>query len=164
MSSTEQRESNHQQRPRRQRGRDRGERGAGMPVAARNEEQRPVHAPQFGAPAAAGLSSEFSPADVAAPQRLESMGEPVAIEPQAQAAPEVRPAPPPPPVADPAEIDRALRESGLEMIQTRSGSQAAPSPEPEFVPAKRERRAPPPDLAEPLVQVETGRESSSPKD
>jgi hypothetical protein len=44
------------------------------------------------------------------------------------------------------------------MIQTRSGSQAAPSPEPEFVPAKRQRRAPPPDLAEPLVQVETGRE------
>jgi ribonuclease E len=181
MSGTEQRESNHQQRPRRQRGRDRGERGAGMPVAARNEEPRPVQAPQFGAPAAAGLSSEFSPADVAAPQRLESMGEPVAIEPQAQAAPEVRPAPPPPPlppapevrlapppppppVADPAEIERALRESGLEMIQTRPGSQAAPLPEPEFVPAKRQRRAPPPDLAEPLVQVETGRESSSPKD
>jgi len=50
------------------------------------------------------------------------------------------------------------------MVQTRPGSQAAPSPEPAFVPAKRERRAPPPDLAEPLVQVETGRESSSPKD
>jgi len=106
------------------------------------------------------------------------MGEPAAIEAQAQAAPEVRLAPPPPapevrlapppppqpPVADPAEIDRALKESGLEMIQTRSGSPAAPPPEPEFVPAKRERRAPPPDLAEPLVQVETGRESSSPKD
>ena len=179
-SGTEQRESNHQ-RSRRQRGRDRGERGASTPVAARNEEQRPVQAPQFGVPAAAAPSAEFSPVDVAAPQRLEAMVETAAIEPQAQAAPEVRlapppppppapevrlapPPPPPPPVADPAEIDRALRESGLEMIQTRPGSQAAPLPEPEFVPAKRQRRAPPPDLAEPLVQVETGRESSSPKD
>jgi len=177
-SGTEQRESNHQ-RSRRQRGRDRGERGASTPVAARNEEQRPVQAPQFGVPPAAAPSAEFSPVDVAAPQRLEAMVETAAIEPQAQAAPEVRLAPPPPPptapevrlapppppaVADPAEIDRALRESGLEMVQTRPGSQAAPLPEPEFVPAKRERRAPPPDLAEPLVQVETGRESSSPKD
>ena len=138
-----------------------------------------MQAPQFGVPPAAAPSAEFSPVDVAAPQRLEAMVETAAIEPQAQAAPEVRLAPPPPPppapevrlapppppaVADPAEIDRALRESGLEMIQTRSGGQAAPSLEPEFVPAKRERRAPPPDLAEPLVQVETGRESSSPKD
>jgi hypothetical protein len=80
---------------------------------------------------------------------------------QAQAALQERPAPPAAP--DPAEIDRALRESGLEMIQTRADRQAAPSPEPEFVPAKRERRAPPPDLAEPLVQVETG-QSALPKD
>lgn len=81
---------------------------------------------------------------------------------EAQAARQERPAPPPAP--DPAEIDRALKESGLEMVQTRGGSQAAPSPEPEFVPAKRERRAPPPDLAEPLVQVETGGQSALPKD
>ena len=182
---TEQPESD-QQRARRQRGRDRGrDRGQGRdrdranpPVATGIEEQRPVQAPQFGAPAAAAPSAEFSRAEVTVPHGLESMGEPAAIEPQAQAAPEVRLAPPPPPppapevrlapppppVSDPAEIDRALRESGLEMIQTRSGSQAAPSPEPAFVPAKRERRAPPPDLAEPLVQVETGRESSSTKD
>ncbi len=199
-SGTEQQASDHQ-RGRQQRGRDRGrgrDRDAGQsranaPVAARSEEQRPVQAPQFGVPATPGPSTEFMPVDVAAPQRLESMGEPPAIEPQVQAAPEVRLAPPPPPppapevrlapppppppapevrrappppppVADPAEIDRALKESGLEMIQTRQGSQAAPSPVPAFVPAKRERRAPPPDIAEPLVQVETGRESSSPKD
>jgi hypothetical protein len=73
----------------------------------------------------------------------------------------VRPAPPAP---DPAEIDRVLRESGLEMIQTRADTQAPPPPEPEFVPAKRERRAPPPDLAEPLVQVETGGPSALTKD
>jgi hypothetical protein len=81
---------------------------------------------------------------------------------QPQAAPSERPAPRSAP--DPAEIDRALRESGLEMIQTRADSQAAPPPEPQFVPAKRERRAPPPELAEPLVQVETGGQSALPKD
>jgi hypothetical protein len=57
-----------------------------------------------------------------------------------------------------------LRESGLELIQTRADTHAAPSPEPEFVPAKRERRAPPPDLAEPLVQVETEGQAALPKD
>ena len=79
--------------------------------------------------------------------------------------PESRPTPPAPIAAaprepDPAEIERALKESGLELVQTRSGA-AVPStmePEQKFVPAKRERRPPPPDLDEPLVQVETGRE------
>ncbi len=66
---------------------------------------------------------------------------------------------------DPAEIERALRESGLELIQTRSGATggSAMEPEPKFVPAKRERRPPPPDLDEPLVQVETGHEPPTPK-
>jgi len=200
-SGTEQRESD-QQRGRRQRGRDRGrdrDRGQGRerdraspPVATGFEEQRPAQSAEPTPPADAAPSQQFLAAEVTVPQRFESMVEPAAIEPQAQAVPEVRPAPPPPPppvpevrpapppppppapevrlapppppVPDPAEIDRALRESGLEMVQTRPGSQAAPSPEPAFVPAKRERRAPPPDLAEPLVQVETGRDSSSPKD
>ncbi len=65
---------------------------------------------------------------------------------------------------DPAEIERALRESGLELIQTRSGTtDASVEQETKFVPAKRERRPPPPDLDEPLVQVETGREPPTPK-
>lgn len=66
---------------------------------------------------------------------------------------------------DPAEIERALKESGLELVQTRSGATLAQAiePEQEFVPAKRERRPPPPDLDEPLVQVETGREPPTPK-
>jgi len=66
---------------------------------------------------------------------------------------------------DPAEIERALRESGLELIQTRSGATvvSATESEPKFVPAKRERRPPPPDLDEPLVQVETGGEPPTPK-
>jgi len=66
---------------------------------------------------------------------------------------------------DPAEIERALKESGLELIQTRSGTTvgSATESEPKFVPAKRERRPPPPDLDEPLVQVETGNEPPTPK-
>jgi ribonuclease E len=80
----------------------------------------------------------------------------------APVAPAVSPAPREP---DPAEIERALKESGLELVQTRSGttSGSAMEPEPKFVPAKRERRPPPPDLDEPLVQVETGSEPPTPK-
>ena len=60
---------------------------------------------------------------------------------------------------------KSLKESGLELVQTRSGAtvESAMEPEPKFVPAKRDRRPPPPDLDEPLVQVETGREPSTPK-
>lgn len=92
----------------------------------------------------------------------------------AETQPEYRPAPPAavepavsyaPREPDPAEIERALKESGLELVQTRSGGSAGPvmEPEPKFVPAKRDRRPPPPDLDEPLVQVETGREPPTPK-
>lgn len=80
----------------------------------------------------------------------------------AAAAP-VKPAPeaPAPREPNPAEIERALLESGLEMVQTRATRPVEPAPEAEFVPAKRERRPPPPDINEPLVQVETVRESES---
>jgi len=92
----------------------------------------------------------------------------------AEPQPEYRPASPAPVTSavspaprgpDPAEIERALKESGLELVQTRSGATVASAmePEPKFVPAKRERRPPPPDLDEPLVQVETGREPPTPK-
>jgi len=94
----------------------------------------------------------------------------MAVKPQPESGP-TPPAPlaatlsPAPREPDPAEIERALKESGLELVQTRSGATAgsAVEPEPKFVPAKRERRAPPPDLDEPLVQVETGREPPTPK-
>jgi hypothetical protein len=49
------------------------------------------------------------------------------------------------------------------MVQTRAAVSVEPSPAAEFVPAKRERRPPPPDINEPLVQVETVREPSEPK-
>jgi ribonuclease E len=175
-SGGEQRESEHQRRRGRGRDRDRGQ-GRGPdrpsgPAAARDEEQRAVQPTRSEAPAEAAPLAMFSSVDTAPPP-AEPMRSPSAVEPmrnssaveprvQEQAAPQERPAPPPAP--DPAEIDRALRESGLELIQTRADTHAAPSPEPEFVPAKRERRAPPPDLAEPLVQVETEGQAALPKD
>lgn len=81
------------------------------------------------------------------------------------APPPSKPAPeaPAPREPDPAEIERALRDSGLEMVQTRTAGPIELPPDAEFVPAKRERRPPPPDINEPLVQVETTRESSEPK-
>jgi len=66
--------------------------------------------------------------------------------------PEYRPVPPAPVAA----VSPAPREP----------DPAADSPmesEPKFVPAKRERRPPPADLDEPLVQVETGNEPPAPK-
>jgi hypothetical protein len=61
------------------------------------------------------------------------------------------------------EIERALQESGLEMVRTRAPGPIELPPDAEFVPAKRERRPPPADLGEPLVQVGTTREPSEPK-
>lgn len=65
---------------------------------------------------------------------------------------------PPAPRPEPqAELDTVLRSSGLVMIETKPNvmreavtveEQAAPRP-------RRERRPPPPDLAAPLVQIET---------
>ena len=70
------------------------------------------------------------------------------------------PTPQPQPVLD---LERALKESGLQLVETRSGALAQlPPEEPAFVPAKRERRPPPPALNEPLVQVETGRPGNPP--
>ena len=58
------------------------------------------------------------------------------------------------------EIERALQESGLQLVKTK----AAPpvEPEPAFVPAKRERRAPPTDLSTPMVQVDTRGDGNQP--
>jgi len=160
------REGDHErQRQRRRRGRDRGDRGEhreSRPQGELNEEHRPTQAAQLAPPA--GPAPSPVPLDVQAPQRPEPAREPDAVmELKAQPAPARPPASPAPHAPDPVEIERALKESGLEMIQTRAGSQAEPPPEPEFTPARRGRRPPPPDLDEPLVQVETGRESSTPK-
>jgi len=83
------------------------------------------------------------------------------------AAPVVVAAPPPPPPASPApppaDLDTALRESGLVMIQTKA-DRVAPQAEVEQPPAprpRRERRPPPADLNAPLMQVETARKSDT---
>jgi len=60
--------------------------------------------------------------------------------------------------ASPADLERALKESGLQLVQTKSDAKVELPPEPEFVPAKRPRRPPPADLGQPLQIVETRKE------
>jgi ribonuclease E len=65
----------------------------------------------------------------------------------------------PPPPAPPADLDAALRESGLVMIQTKA-DRVVPQVEADEPPGprpRRERRPPPADLNAPLMQVETAR-------
>ncbi|TMH79770.1 MAG: Rne/Rng family ribonuclease [Betaproteobacteria bacterium] len=165
------REGDYERKRRRRGGRDRGERGerhGNPPLAPRSEEIRVAAGPapiEGSAPAPA--ASEF----IAQPAPAERGQEGVTaakLQPQFGPTPPVSVAAalsPAPREPDPAEIERALKESGLELVQTRSGAtvESAMEPEPKFVPAKRDRRPPPPDLDEPLVQVETGREPPTPK-
>ena len=168
------RETDHERKRRRRGGRDRGERGErqGNPAPApRNEETRTAVPAALGIPTSMPAPEEFMAQPAPAPAEREQAHEVVTA---AETQPEYRstaPAAVEPAVSyaprepDPAEIERALKESGLELVQTRSGGSAGPAmePEPKFVPAKRDRRPPPPDLDEPLVQVETGREPPTPK-
>jgi len=168
------RESDHERKRRRRGGRDRGERGERRgppPSTPRSEESRvATGSPPAERPAAAPAAEQLTAQPIQAPAEREQAHEVVMAE---KPQPEYRPVPPAPVAAvspaprepDPAEIERALKESGLELVQTRSGA-TADSPmesEPKFVPAKRERRPPPADLDEPLVQVETGNEPPAPK-
>jgi hypothetical protein len=63
------------------------------------------------------------------------------------------------PPATQANLDEALRESGLVLIETSPANVQAAAPpveeEPAGTPGRRERRAPPPDIDQPLQQVET---------
>lgn len=67
------------------------------------------------------------------------------------------PAAPPPPPPAPLDLDAALRDSGLVMIQTKADrvSQPAETEEPSAPRPRRERRPAPADLNAPLMQVET---------
>ncbi len=169
----EPREGDRDRKRRRRGGRDRGERGerrGPQPPAPRNEEVRAAPAsPAAEKPVSAPAAQDFIAQPAPVPAERVQANEAVMA---ADLQPESRPIPPAPAAVspaprepDPAEIERALKESGLELVQTRSGATVAPAMEPEqkFVPAKRERRPPPPDLDEPLVQVETGREPPTPK-
>ena len=89
-----------------------------------------------------------------------------AAEPASERMPEPAPAPvysaPPPmpapaPAAPAVDVERALKDSGLVQVQTRADVKAELPPEPEFRPAKRERRPPPTDLSTAMQQVETGK-------
>ena len=94
---------------------------------------------------------------------------PVAVEPAAAPAyhapvdvtPAPRPAPAPvqAPQTSSADIDQALKDSGLQLVQTRPDARIEMPSEPEFVPAKRPRRPPPADLGQPMQIVETHKES-----
>ena len=66
-------------------------------------------------------------------------------------------APAPAPAAPVVDVERVLKDSGLVQVQTRADVKADLPPEPEFRPAKRERRPPPTDLSTPMQQVETGK-------
>jgi ribonuclease E len=170
----EQRDGDHERRRRRRGGRDRGERGdhgenrGTSPSTRQGAEQRPPSAaPRTEAPTVPPVP-EFLVSPPPAPEIREPAREPVFRE--EPTTPQYQPAPKIPQVQatfltprtpDPAEIQRALQESGLELVQTRPGNTVEPPSEPEFVPAKRERRPPPADLAQPLEQVETGRKEDS---
>jgi hypothetical protein len=53
------------------------------------------------------------------------------------------------------DLEEALKESGLQLVETRADVKAQPQEETRFVPAKRARRPAPASLSEPMVQVET---------
>ena len=124
-------------------------------------------APAVVAPASSlPIRVEAQPAS-ASPVRVEpnpasASASPVRVEPEPASPPEVRVKAAPPPVqapqVSPADLGRALQESGLQLIQTKPGATLEIPPEPEFVPAKRPRRPPPPDLGQPLQIVETRKE------
>ena len=114
----------------------------------------PAAVPVAVAPVRESVAERAEPAPVPVHER-----EPVTIASmpsEAQPRPEVRaPAPPPPPPQP--DLDTALRESGLVMIETarekvRPIEQVAAAETPRI---RRERRPPPPDLNQPLEQVET---------
>jgi ribonuclease E len=160
-------------RRRRRGGRDRGERGerqGNPPWAPRREEQRPPAPPSADTPAPAPAAAQSSLFPAPAPQAREPVHGPVMAAAHEQDAPQPHSAPtapakhetPPGPRApDPVDIERALQESGLQMVQTRPDAVAEPVAEFEPVPAKRDRRPPPSELNEPLVQVETGRKEDT---
>ena len=129
--------------------------------------QRAVHAAEL---AAAGDSeAETRKPEREAPMPLhETEARPVARETEDQPVRETEARPvvrerapePPAPAQDPAEIERALERSGLQLVQTKPGVQVEAPVESEFVPARRERRPPPAELNQPLVQVETRKEDA----
>ena len=163
----ERREDGHGGRRRRRGGRDR-DRGDRREGPGRSDDQRQKQPRTDGRPAIGPTPAEIASLEAAtqepvhqpAPASMETREQQTASAPVPSP---VKREPPPAREPDPAEIERALHESGLEMVATRSSGSVELPPDAEFVPAKRERRPPPPDIDEPLVQVQTAREPSDPK-
>jgi ribonuclease E len=111
--------------------------------------------PEVAAPAAAAMP--IAPAAIAAPAAAPVVEPPreTPVVPAPARAPEARVSALPPP--SPLDVDRALRDSGLVMIETAREKVQPGAPVEEAQPprARRERRPPPPDLDVPLQQVET---------
>ena len=128
------------------------------PESAMPEEHRPAPAPaapaNFAEPAAAVAAVEPSAMpEPAAPAPAISHVEP--------AAPEASAVPAATPVAPPVDVDKALQESGLVLVQTDPSKVklAEPAAEPQLTPARpRPRRTPPPDTG-PLQIVETRKDA-----
>jgi ribonuclease E len=119
----------------------------------------PFPAPQGGEPAPGVMAVPAPSAAVAAPI-VPVPAEPApAVTMQAPAPVATMPEPPPAqPSAPVADLDEALRASGLVLIETDRTKAVVAAPEPEAAAAprqRRERRPPPVGVNEPLVQVET---------
>ena len=119
------------------------------------EEHRPAPAP-----VEAAIFAE--PAAAVAAVELSAVPEPAAPAPAiSRVEPAVATAPVAPPAPAPIDVDKALQESGLVLVQTDPSKVklAEPPAEPQFVPARpRPRRTPPPDSG-PLQIVETRKDA-----
>ncbi len=164
-------EQDSERRPGRRNRRDRGERGERRETPQMRDEQlresqlregrlREVPAASDGMPAEpVTMPAPAAPTAVAAPvfepSREQSAAAAAPAEPERATV--VRAPAPPAQTPPQMDLDRALRESGLVMIETsREKVPIAPMPEETAIPrARRERRPPPPDLETPLQQVET---------
>jgi ribonuclease E len=137
-----------------------------VPQAA-PEAQQAAPEERFAAPAFAAPTEDSthaveaeSPVPVAAPAP-EPLAAPKLVVPAEPAAVPVmahsEPTPPPAPPMAAMDVEKALEQSGLVMIQTdpNKAKEVAPAPEPQIVPrGPRQRRPPPPDTG-PLQIVET---------
>ena len=166
---------NDQQQPRPERGerterhrgrRERGPRhrepteavggGNGQSRSAPPASDQPQIAPPV-SPVAEAPVVRPEPAPQPAPVETETtpVAEPVAVTEPAPALPQAKPAPRPEPAPVTVDIEEALKQSGLQLVQTRADAKVEVAEEPEVVPVKRARRPAPASLNEPMVQVET---------
>jgi len=120
-----------------------------LPVVAPVREPVPEHVPAL----AESAPARVAPAETAREAAVAAETAAAVAPPEPVKAREPIQVPP----ASAVNIERALSESGLQLVQTRADARVEVAPEPEFVPAKRPRRPPPPDIDQPLQMVETSK-------